>query len=260
MIFLVSAVPSLYSKVITAVASALTGFITDPTTMDTAKITLPESYKVDDSMVLAPLPVDEARDAVVLRGPNIKEFPRSKPLESILEANLVLKVGDDITTDHIMPAGAKILPYRSNIPHLSNFCFEVCDPEFAQRAKAAGNGIVVGGANYGQGSSREHAALVPMYLGVRCVIAKSFARIHAANLINAGILPLCFVNTADYDALDQDDHLVMENVLEGLSSGRFTVKNVTKGTQFTVKCDLSKRQAMILRCGGLLRYTKEGGQ
>ena len=177
-----------------------------------------------------------------------------------MQAQLVLKVGDDITTDHIMPAGAKILPYRSNIPKLSEFCFEVCDPAFSQRAKAAGSGIIVGGSNYGQGSSREHAALVPMYLGIRCVIAKSFARIHAANLINAGILPLTFANAADYDALEQDDQLVIENVLDGLMLGRWTVRNVTKNSSFAVVCELSKRQQKILRCGGLLSYTKEGGQ
>ena len=185
----------------TAVASALTGYITDPTTIDQPlHVTMPEKFLVNDSAVLPPLPADKAADAEVLRGPNIKEFPKSKPFADSLTAKLVLKVGDNITTDHIMPAGAKILPYRSNIPYLSKFCFEVCDPTFAERAKAAGDGIVVGGSNYGQGSSREHAALVPMYLGIRCVIAKSFARIHVANLINAGILPVTFENPEDYDA------------------------------------------------------------
>ena len=244
----------------TAVASALAGYITDPTTLEAVSITLPECYKIDDSAVLEPLPLEEAKAAQVLRGPNIKEFPKSKPLEDTLNAQLVLKVGDDITTDHIMPAGAKILPYRSNIPHLSQFCFEVCDPSFAQRAKEAGSGIIVGGSNYGQGSSREHAALVPMYLGIRCVIAKSFARIHAANLINAGILPLTFEDPAVYGALEQDDCLIIENVTEGLSAGKLTVQNVKKGSRFTVVCELSQRQQKILRCGGLLSYTKEGGQ
>ena len=244
----------------TAVASALTGYITDPTTMEAVPIVMPQSYKIDDSAVLEPLTPEEAKNAQVLRGPNIKEVPKSSPLENNLAAQLVLKVVDDITTDHIMPAGAKILPYRSNIPHLSQFCFEVCDPTFAKRAKAAGSSIIVGGSNYGQGSSREHAALVPMYLGVRCVIAKSFARIHAANLINAGILPLTFANAADYDGLNLGDQLVLENVLEDLETGRLTVKNLTSGGQFTVLCDLSKRQQKILRSGGLLSYTKEGGQ
>ena len=179
----------------TAVASALTGYITDPTTLgEGVTVTMPQKFKVNDSAVLMPLPPEQAKTAEVLRGPNIKEFPKSKPFADTLSAQLVLKVGDNITTDHIMPAGAKILPYRSNIPYLSKFCFEVCDPTFAERAKAAGDGIVIGGSNYGQGSSREHAALVPMYLGIRCVIAKSFARIHVANLINAGILPVTFAN------------------------------------------------------------------
>lgn len=177
----------------TAVAAALTGVITDPQTLGPMPaVTLPEQFRIDDSAVLPPAPADEADAVEVLRGPNIQPFPQSRPFADTLTAELVLKVGDNITTDHIMPAGAKILPYRSNIPKLAEFCFTVCDPTFPARAKAAGDGIIVGGSNYGQGSSREHAALVPMYLGIRCVVAKSFARIHAANLINAGILPLTF--------------------------------------------------------------------
>ena len=164
---------------------------------------MPEQFKIDDSAVLAPASEAEAAGVEVLRGPNIKEFPKSRPLPQELRAPVILKVGDNITTDHIMPAGAKILPYRSNIPFLSKFCFEVCDPTFSERAKAAGESIIVGGSNYGQGSSREHAALVPMYLGVRAVLTKSFARIHVANLINAGILPLTFCDPADYDAISQ---------------------------------------------------------
>ena len=244
----------------TAVASALTGYITDPMTVTPVSISMPQSYKIDDSAVLMPLPAEEAVNAQVLRGPNIKEFPKSQPIDGKLEASVVLKVGDDITTDHIMPAGAKILPYRSNIPRLSQFCFEVCDPDFAARAKAAGSGIIVGGSNYGQGSSREHAALVPMYLGVRCVIAKSFARIHAANLINAGIVPLTFADGADYDNLNQDDCLIIENISRGMADGSLTVQNLTTGKAFAVQCDLSERQQRILLCGGLLNYTKEGGQ
>ena len=245
----------------TAVASALTGYITDPTTMeDLLQITLPDSFAIDDSSVLAPLPAQQAKDAQVLRGPNIKEFPKSKPFADTLDAQLVLKVGDNITTDHIMPAGAKILPYRSNIPHLSKFCFEVCDPDFPERAKAAGDGIVIGGSNYGQGSSREHAALVPMYLGVRCVIAKSFARIHAANLINAGILPLTFANAADYDALEQGAKLRLTNLKAGMTCGKIFVEDTVSGKQFTAHCDLTQRQQAILLCGGLLNYTREGGK
>ena len=242
----------------TAVASALTGFITDPRSVD-ADVTynVPEAFKVDDSGVLMPLP--EGNDGEVLRGPNIKEFPKSKPFTDCLTAEIVLKVGDNITTDHIMPAGAKILPYRSNIPYLSNFCFEVCDPEFPARAKQAGDGIVVGGSNYGQGSSREHAALVPMYLGVRCVIAKSFARIHVANLINAGILPLTFKNPEDYEWVSQGAKLTFADIRNSMASGELTVTDES-GRSFTAVCDLTQRQQNILLAGGLLNYTKDGGK
>ena len=171
----------------------------------------------------------------------------------------MLKVGDNITTDHIMPAGAKILPYRSNIPYLSKFCFEVCDPTFAERAKAAGDGIVIGGSNYGQGSSREHAALVPMYLGIRCVIAKSFARIHVANLINAGILPVTFSNPEDYDRLEQGAKLTISNIVKGMEEGKLTVTD-ENGFAFQVVCNLTDRQRAILLAGGLLNYPREGGQ
>ena len=245
----------------TAVASALTGYITDPTTIgEPLNISMPEKFLINDSAVLAPIPEAEAADAEVLRGPNIKEFPKSKPFTDSLSARLVLKVGDNITTDHIMPAGAKILPYRSNIPYLSQFCFEVCDPSFADRAKAAGSGVIVGGSNYGQGSSREHAALVPMYLGIRCVIAKSFARIHAANLINAGILPLTFADPRDYDAIEPDTQLYIYNIEEGMKQGTLTVTDQVHGFHFTVNCDMTDRQRAIVMAGGLLNYTKEGGK
>ena len=244
----------------TAVASALTGYITDPTTLgEGVTVTMPQKFKVNDSAVLMPLPPEEAKTAEVLRGPNIKEFPKSKPFADTLSAQLVLKVGDNITTDHIMPAGAKILPYRSNIPYLSKFCFEVCDPTFAERAKAAGDGIVIGGSNYGQGSSREHAALVPMYLGIRCVIAKSFARIHVANLINAGILPVTFANPEDYDRLEQGGNLTISNIVKGMEEGKLTVTD-ENGFAFQVVCNLTDRQRAILLAGGLLNYTREGGQ
>ena len=244
----------------TAVASALTGYITDPTTLgEGVTVTMPQKFKVNDSAVLMPLPPEQAKTAEVLRGPNIKEFPKSKSFADTLSAQLVLKVGDNITTDHIMPAGAKILPYRSNIPYLSKFCFEVCDPTFAERAKAAGDGIVIGGSNYGQGSSREHAALVPMYLGIRCVIAKSFARIHVANLINAGILPVTFSNPEDYDRLEQGAKLTISNIVKGMEEGKLTVTDET-GFAFQVVCNLTDRQRAILLAGGLLNYTREGGQ
>ncbi len=243
----------------TAVASALSGFITDPRTVDfDVSYNVPAQFKVDDSGVLMPLP--EGNDGEVLRGPNIKEFPKSKPFADTLTAEIVLKVGDNITTDHIMPAGAKILPYRSNIPYLSNFCFEVCDPEFPNRAKQAGDGIVIGGSNYGQGSSREHAALVPMYLGVRCVIAKSFARIHVANLINAGILPLTFQNPEDYEWVSQGAKLIFADIRSSMASGVLAVTDEESGRSFTAVCDLTQRQQNILLAGGLLNYTRDGGK
>ena len=243
----------------TAVASALTGYITDPTTSEPIPaIALPEVFSVDDSAVLAP--PEDGGAVEVLRGPNIKEFPKSKAFSDTLTAKAVLKVGDNITTDHIMPAGAKILPYRSNIPYLSKFCFEVCDPSFPERAKAAGDGVIIGGSNYGQGSSREHAALVPMYLGIRCVIAKSFARIHVANLINAGILPLTFADPDDYDGLQQDHILHLTDIRSGMAAGKITVVDETTGKTIPALCSLTPRQQQILLCGGLLNYTKEGGQ
>ncbi len=242
----------------TAAASALRGYITDPTTLDVQPaITMPETFTIDDSGVLMPLDEESAKTAQVLRGPNIKEFPVGKAMEDAISGKVVLKVGDNITTDHIMPAGAKILPYRSNIPFLSKFCFEVCDPEFPERAKATENGIILGGENYGQGSSREHAALVPMYLGVRCVIAKSFARIHVANLINAGILPLTLANADDYDSLAQDCAITLQNIHAGMENGTLTA--VAGEKKITLCCDLTERQRSILKAGGLLRYIGEGG-
>ena len=243
----------------TAVAAALTGVITDPTAFEPVEVSpMPERFTLDDSAILPPLDAEQAKTAQVLRGPNIKEFPKSKPFVDELSTRLVLKVGDNITTDHIMPAGAKILPYRSNIPFLSQFCFQVCDPDFPERAKAAGDGVIIGGSNYGQGSSREHAALVPMYLGIRCVIAKSFARIHVANLINAGILPLTFADPADYDSLSQNSHLRFRNLKAGISAGIVEMTDEATGRKISLRCDLTPRQQKILLCGGLLNYTKEG--
>ncbi len=243
----------------TAVAAAITGEITDPRLLgDMPEVKMPESFKIDDSAVIEPATPEDAENLEVLRGPNIKPFPQSVPQEDTLSAELVLKVGDNITTDHIMPAGAKILPYRSNIPHLSQFCFGVCDTTFPERAKALGQSIIVGGSNYGQGSSREHAALVPMYLGVRAVITKSFARIHVANLINAGIMPLTFKNADDYDKLNQSDKLTMTNIFDGMDKGEIELKNETTGETFTLCCSFTERQKAILKAGGLLAYTKEG--
>jgi aconitate hydratase len=243
----------------TAVAAALTGEITDPMLLgEMPEVNMPAEFKVDDSAILPPAPLEEAADLPIVRGPNIKPFPDSKELEATIQVPLVLKVGDNITTDHIMPAGAKILPYRSNIPHLSQYCFEVCDKTFPERAKAAGESIIVGGSNYGQGSSREHAALVPLYLGVRAVVAKSFARIHAANLINAGIMPLTFENPDDYDSLDQDDVLKLDNIFEGMDLGSMTLKNVTKNTEIKLACSFTDRQKSILKAGGLLKFVGQG--
>ncbi len=244
----------------TAVAAALTGEITDPRLLgEEPHVTMPAAFKIDDSAVIPPATPEEAKDLEVLRGPNIKPFPKSEPQEDTLSAELVLKVGDNITTDHIMPAGAKILPYRSNIPHLSQFCFGVCDETFPERAKALGKSIIVGGSNYGQGSSREHAALVPMYLGVRAVITKSFARIHVANLINAGIMPLTFKNSDDYDKLNQSDKLTLTNVFAGMDSGEIMLKDETTGDEIPLVCSFTERQKAILKAGGLLEYTKKEG-
>ncbi len=240
-----------------AAASALTGVITDPRTLgEEEAITLPAAYKIDDRAILFPADPEEAKDLEILRGPNIKPFPDTHPLSDTIEAPVALKVGDNITTDHIMPAGAKILPYRSNIPYLSRFCFAVCDEGFAERAKALGQSFVIGGANYGQGSSREHAALVPLYLGVRAVVAKSFARIHAANLVNAGILPLVFADPADYDRIEQGDMLRLDGLFDALPTGKLTLTNVTKDTEMPLAAAFTERQIAILRAGGLLPYTK----
>jgi aconitate hydratase len=239
-----------------AAVAALTGYITDPRTLgDYPEITMPQEFLVNDSAVLLPADENEAADVEVLRGPNIKPLPDAYPLTDTIKAPLTLKVGDNITTDHIMPAGAKILPYRSNIPYLSKFCFAVCDESFSERAKAAGNSIIVGGVNYGQGSSREHAALVPLYLGVRAVVAKSFARIHVANLINAGILPLTFANPDDYDKVAQGDELEMTGLIEALDTGKAVLKNLTNGAEIPLICEFSQRQKDMLLAGGLLKYT-----
>ena len=243
----------------TAVAAAVFGEITDPSALgEMPEVVMPDAFKIDDSAILPPAPASEAADVQVLKGPNIKDCPSGEPVPDTLTAPLVLKVGDNITTDHIMPAGSKILPYRSNIPHLSQYCFEVCDETFPARAKEAGRSIVVGGENYGQGSSREHAALVPLYLGVRVVIAKSFARIHAANLINAGILPLTFADPSDYDRISQGDQLVLSDIHAGFDSGEITLTDVESGARCMLKCRYTERQKKILLAGGLLQYVAKG--
>ena len=257
----------------TAAASALTGYFTDPAESgpkaDVSIYDVPEKFRINDSGIIAPLDEEAAKDAEVIKGPNIKPFPETEPLSDEIDAQVVLKTGDNITTDHIMPAGSKILPYRSNIPYLSQFCFEVVDPEFPERAKASAPGIIVGGENYGQGSSREHAALVPLALGIKAVIAKSFARIHAANLVNAGILPLIFENEADYDLVQQGDALVLEDIHKGLKENRLTAKimrrteygladgsaALTEVAEIPLTMQLADRQKAMLLAGGLLKYT-----
>ncbi len=243
----------------TAAASALTGVFTDPTTLgDMPSIPMPEHFLINDNMVEPPVDEKDMDSVVILRGPNIKPFPTTTPLDETIACDVILKVGDNITTDHIMPAGAKILPYRSNIPHLSQYCFAVCDETFPERAKAAGKGIIIGGSNYGQGSSREHAALVPLYLGIKAVIVKSFARIHKQNLINAGILPLTFQDEADYDAVSQGDALELSDVRKAIENGGdIVLTDKTTGKEIPVICDLSGRAKDILLAGGLLNYTKE---
>ena len=246
-----------------AAASALTGYLTDPRDLGQAPtVEMPEHFTINDNMIEPPASPEEAASIEVLRGPNIKPFPKTEPLPESITAKAVLKVGDNITTDHIMPAGAKILPYRSNIPHLSQFCFGVCDESFPERIKAEGKGIIIGGANYGQGSSREHAALVPLYLGVKAVITKSFARIHVANLVNAGILPFTFANEADYDRIDQMDQLELADIRTAMENNTPVVlKNLTKNEEYPLDAShLSARQRAMLLCGGLLDYTRESNK
>lgn len=242
-----------------AAVSALTGVLTDPRTLgEMPEFKLPEVFTVNDNMVVPPVKAEDMDSVEVLRGPNIKPFPVSEALADNLDAKCSLKVGDNITTDHIMPAGAKILPLRSNIPKISEYCFAVCDEKFHDRALELKKSIIVGGSNYGQGSSREHAALAPLYLGVKAVIVKSFARIHMANLINAGIVPLTFVNETDYDKINQLDELKIDNLKEAvINADTVKVTDVTKGFDFDVKLDFSQRQRDMLVAGGLLNYTKE---
>lgn len=240
-----------------AAASALTGVLTDPRELGEApKIEMPKEFLINDNLVIAPAP--EGNDVEVVRGPNIKPFPLNKALTETVTGKALIKVEDNITTDHIMPSNAKLLPFRSNVPHLAEYCLTPCDPEFPTRAKTNGGGFIIGGSNYGQGSSREHAALAPLQLGVKGVIAKSFARIHMANLINSGIIPMTFENEADYDAIDMNDELAIENAIEQVKKAdTIVVKNLTKNSQFNVKVTLSDRQVQMILAGGLLNFTRE---
>ncbi len=241
-----------------AAISAINGYLTDPREIgDMPEFKLPEVFKINDNMIVPPIEEDKMDTVEILRGPNIKPFPVSQPLSENIEAGVSLKVGDNITTDHIMPAGAKILPLRSNIPKISEYCFAVCDEHFHDRAQEMGKSIIIGGSNYGQGSSREHAALAPLYLGVKAVITKSFARIHMANLINAGIVPMTFANEADYDKVTEGDELVITDIINQLKNGDvIKVTNKTKGFDFEANVSLSDRQKDMIYAGGLLNYTK----
>ena len=242
----------------TAAASAVAGVFTDPTKLGTApKISLPELFTINDNLIELPASAEEAGSVVVERGPNIKPIPKGVAPAENLECELILKVGDNITTDHIMPAGAKILPYRSNVPKLSEFCFTVCDKDFPERAKTKGGGIILGGQNYGQGSSREHAALVPLYLGIKAVIAKSFARIHMANLINFGIVPMTLENESDYDKISEGDEIAILGFKEAIEKGDKAYLTLKKsGEKLALNLSLSDRQREILLAGGTLNYTK----
>ena len=243
----------------TAAASAIAGVFTDPTTLGKAPVVeMPKQFKINDNLIEMPVAVDKMDEVIVERGPNIKPIPVGKEPDKDLSCELILKVGDDITTDHIMPAGTKVLPYRSNVPKLSEFCFTVCDKDFPERAKAKGGGVILGGVNYGQGSSREHAALVPLYLGIKAVVAKSFARIHVANLINFGIVPMTLVNADDYDCFNEGDHLEIKDFAAAVAGKtQATLVNKTNGKEATLALNLSQRQRAILLAGGRLNYTKQ---
>ncbi len=239
----------------TAAVSAINGALTDPREMDVdITIDMPKKFLIDDSMILAP--AETNTEVEVVRGPNIKPFPVSKPLGEEVEGKVLIKVEDNITTDHIMPSNSKLLPFRSNIPYLAEFCFNTVDAEFPKRAKECNGGFIIAGENYGQGSSREHAALAPLYLGVRAVIAKSFARIHKANLINNGIIPVEFKNEAEYENIDLIDDLKIENIQNALELGRVKIKNLTKVTEFEATLDLTEKEIAVIRAGGRLNYVK----
>ncbi|ADQ03965.1 aconitate hydratase [Caldicellulosiruptor owensensis OL] len=243
----------------TAAASAITGYITDPRTLgDEPKVEMPKSFLINDNLIVPP--AENPDEVEVIRGPNIKPFPQGKPLSEVVVGKVLVKLGDNITTDHIMPSNAKLLPYRSNIPYLSDYCLTPCDPDFPKKARENGGGFIVGGVNYGQGSSREHAALVPLYLGIKGVLAKSFARIHMANLINNGIIPMVFENPNDYDTIEEMDELKIENAREQIEeSDVLIIENVTKGLKYRMVLNLTERQRQMILHGGLLNLTKAKG-
>lgn len=239
----------------TAAVSAITGVLTDPRELDVdLDFEMPKQFLIDDSMIIKP--AKDGEEVEVKRGPNIKPFPINKPLEEKIEGKVVIKVSDNITTDHIMPSNSKLLPFRSNIPYLSEFCFNTVDSEFPKRAKENGGGIIVAGSNYGQGSSREHAALAPLYLGIKGVIAKSFARIHKANLINNGIVPLEFINEDDYEDIELMDEIIINDIKDALVKGEVKAINVTKESEYKLKADLTEKEREVIKAGGRLNYLK----
>ena len=241
----------------TAAVSALTGYLTSPDEagLKNPVVELPQSFAVYDGYFI--FPPEKKEDVELVMGPNIKPFPVGKPLPQKLECKLLLKVGDNITTDDIMPSNARLLPYRSNIPELSKYCFGTITKDFRDRAQENGGGIILGGENYGQGSSREHAALVPLYLGVKAIIAKSFARIHRDNLVNSGILPLVLTDKNQYDLFDEYDEIEIDNIAEALKS-RNTIKvlNKTKNMEILCRFEGSEADAEILRAGGHLNHIR----
>jgi len=245
----------------TAAATAITGVLTDPRTLDidAPSSDLPPKIRQDNPNLIPPAPADEAKTLEIRRGDNIVPADPKDILQDTVAGEVLIKVEDDISTDHIMPAAAEILAYRSNIPKISEYVYHRLDPEFSARAKDKGGGFIIGGENYGQGSSREHAALAPMYLGVKGVIAKSFARIHHSNLINFGLLPLTFKDKQHYDHIDQGDELVIENCVNSVDKALFTVNNKTKGFSFETEARLTDRQKELLKLGGLLTYTRQRG-
>lgn len=239
-----------------AAVSAITGYISDPREFgDSPEIEMPKEFLINDNLVVHPS--ENPEEVTIVRGPNIKPFPKAEALKNTVEGKVLIKVGDNITTDHIMPSNASLLPYRSNIPYLSDYCLAPCNPEFPKRAKENNGGFVVGGSNYGQGSSREHAALAPLYLGIKAVLAKSFARIHMANLINNGIMPLVFVNLEDYNTIDEFDELVIDNTIKGAEVGTVVVVNKTKNKEYEMKLQLSERQQEMILKGGLINTIKK---
>ena len=240
----------------TAAVSAINGYLTDPREMNDVDldIEMPKEFIIDDSMILPPAPTNA--EVEVVRGPNIKPFPIGKELGAEVDGKVVIKVEDNITTDHIMPSNSKLLPFRSNIPYLSEFCFSTIDADFPNRAKENNGGFIIAGENYGQGSSREHAALAPLYLGIKAVVAKSFARIHKANLINNGIIPMEFVNAQDYDGISLLDELKMEGIQDALVNGTVKIKNLTTGKEFEAKVDLTDKEIEVIKVGGRLNYVK----